>query len=59
MLNSKSKKSFWAFRQNRKALRHIFDIQKGDKMIFIIGFAKGENQGIKIILSLNFNTGVV
>ena len=47
MLNSKSKKSFWAFRQNRKALRHIFDIQKGDKMIFIIGFAKGENQGIK------------
>jgi len=32
MLNSESKKSFWAFRQNRKALKHIFDIQKGDKL---------------------------
>ena len=47
MLESSTKKTFWAFRQNRKALRHIFDIQKGDKMIFIIGYARGENQGIK------------
>ena len=27
MLESSTKKTFWAFRQNRKALRHIFDIQ--------------------------------
>ena len=47
MLDSNIKKNFWAFRQNRRALRNIFDIQKDDKIIFIKGFAKGENQGMK------------
>ena len=54
MLKESPKKSFWAFRQNHKALKNIFDIQKGDKCIFIIGFAKGENQGIRNNPKLEF-----
>ena len=46
MLKYNSKKQFWAWKQNHKALRNIFDLQKGDQIIFIIGFAKGEYQGI-------------
>ena len=35
MLESDPAKPFWAFRQHPKALEHILDMQKGDKLIFI------------------------
>jgi len=54
MLSSSSKKQFWAWRQNHKALRNIFDLQKGDQCVFIIGSAKGENQGISNNPKSNF-----
>lgn len=46
MLKSNSKKQFWAWRQNHKALRNIFDLQRGDQIVFVIGYATGEHQGI-------------
>lgn len=33
-------KPFWAYKQNSKALKNIFDIQKGDLCLFIKGYAK-------------------
>ncbi len=39
MLKSKPSKPFWAFRQHAKALPHILDMQKGDKILFIFGKA--------------------
>ncbi|MDO8650232.1 MAG: hypothetical protein Q7K33_02875 [Candidatus Berkelbacteria bacterium] len=39
MLKSKKTKPFWAFRQNPKALPHILDMQRGDRIIFLFGKA--------------------
>jgi hypothetical protein len=39
MMRDYSSSAFWAFKQNSKALRNIFDIQKGDRCLFIKGFA--------------------
>jgi hypothetical protein len=39
MIADKPINPFWAFRQNSKALPHILDMQKGDKIIFIFGKA--------------------
>ncbi len=41
MLMEKTTNPFWAFRQNPKCLPYIFDMQKGDKILFI--FATGGN----------------
>ncbi len=35
MLEVKSAKPFWAFKQDRKALSHVLDMQRGDKLFFI------------------------
>jgi hypothetical protein len=45
--------SFWAFRQNPRALRNIFDIQKGDSCLFILGYAK-EGMGMSNKSNLSF-----
>lgn len=54
MISENKKNPFWAWRQNRRALKHVFDIQKGDKIIFILGLAKGENQAIQNNPKLDF-----
>jgi len=41
MLGSKSRRPFWAFKQDRKALSHVLDMQRGDKIFFI--FSSVEN----------------
>lgn len=48
-----SKNHFWAFKQNRKALKNIFDIQKGDYCLFIKGLAS-EGMGMSKNPSLKF-----
>lgn len=40
MIANYPNKCFWAFKQNSKALKNIFDIQKGDLCLFIKGYAK-------------------
>lgn len=40
MLDLSTNKPFWAFRQNRKALHHILNMQKGDKIIFMFSSVK-------------------
>ena len=52
MLDYSSSK-FWAYKQNSKALRNIFDIQKGDYCLFIKGFAN-EGMGMSKNPSLKF-----
>lgn len=44
MLSEFSSKPFWAFKQNRTALRNILDLQKGDKVLFVLG--KSDNQAM-------------
>lgn len=44
MLKSKPKNDFWAFRQHAKALPHILDMQKGDKIFFIFAVSRGMAQ---------------
>jgi len=44
MLKSYAKTPFWAFKQNRRALRNIMDIQRGDKLLFVLG--KSDNQAM-------------
>lgn len=44
MHDAHANKPFWAFKQNRTALRNIMDIQKGDKIIFVLG--KSDNQAM-------------
>ena len=39
MLKDSPKNTFWAFKQNRHALKNIFDMQKGDMCLFILGSA--------------------
>lgn len=48
-----SNSNFWAYKQNSKALRNIFDIQKGDYCLFIKGFAN-EGMGMSKNTSLKF-----
>lgn len=45
MINEFPKKSFWAFQQHREAIKNIFNIQKGDKCLFIKGIA---NEGMSM-----------
>lgn len=45
MLAAKKKTPFWAFRQNRRALPYILDIQKGDRVLFVFGSAQGGGMG--------------
>jgi hypothetical protein len=44
MLKGKPKNPFWAFRQDAKALPHILDMQKGDKIVFMFGSSRGMAQ---------------
>ena len=46
MLRESPNNPFWAFKQNSHALKNIFDIQKGDFCLFILGFAS-EGMGVK------------
>ncbi|MGC9602977.1 MAG: hypothetical protein ABSF47_00715 [Minisyncoccia bacterium] len=47
MLTTRAKNyPFWAFKQDRKALQHIFDMQRGDKILFIFAKAPGGNQAL-------------
>ena len=46
-------KCFWAYKQNSKALKNIFDIQKGDLCLFIKGYAK-EGMGMSNNPNLKF-----
>ena len=39
MIKNYSSKAFWAFKQDRKALKNIFDLQKDDLCLFIKGIA--------------------
>jgi len=39
MMNLSAKKPFWAYTQNSKALKNIFDIQQNDLCLFITGVA--------------------
>lgn len=45
MLASSSVRPFWAFKQDRKALKYILDMQKGDKIFFLFGNAIGGAMG--------------
>lgn len=57
MLASSSVRPFWAFKQDRKALRYILDMQKGDKILFLFGNAIGGAMGYspdpKVRLKIN------
>lgn len=53
MLKNYPEKCFWAYKQNSKALRNIFDIQKGDLCLFIKGYAK-EGMGMSRDQKLDF-----
>lgn len=44
MYGQYAKSPFWAFKQNRTALRNIMNIQKGDKILFVLG--KSDNQAM-------------
>jgi len=44
MLESRSRNSFWAFRQHSKSLPYILDMQKGDKIIFLFASSRGMAQ---------------
>ena len=45
MIKNYPKRCFWAFQQHSKALKNIFEIQKGDKCLFIKGIA---NEGMSM-----------
>lgn len=45
MLASSSVRPFWAFKQDRKALKYILDMQKGDKILFLFGNVLGGAMG--------------
>tara|TARA_B100000745_G_scaffold298901_2_gene248488 strand:- start:1339 stop:2310 length:972 start_codon:yes stop_codon:yes gene_type:complete len=44
MLEKYRRAPFWAFKQNRRALRNILDVQRGDKILFVLG--KSDNQAM-------------
>lgn len=54
MLETKKTKPFWAFKQDRKALSHVLDMQRGDKLLFIFSSVEhgamghSENPDVKI-----------
>lgn len=54
MLESKPSKPFWAFKQDRKALSYVLDMQRGDKIFFIFSSVEhgamghSEKQDVKI-----------
>lgn len=45
MLGESSARPFWAFKQDRAALKNILEMQKGDTLVFIIGSSKGGGMG--------------
>lgn len=45
MLKSSSIRPFWAFKQNKEALKYILDMQRGDKILFLFGKAIGGAMG--------------
>lgn len=45
MLGESVARPFWAFRQDRAALKNILEMQKGDTLVFIIGSTKGGGMG--------------
>jgi hypothetical protein len=46
-------KTFWAYTQNNHSLKNIFDIQKGDRCLFILGTAN-EGMGVSNNQNLSF-----
>lgn len=57
MYEKHGKNAFWAFQQNREALKKIFELQRGDKILFILGSTPSGPQtlprGRDIIVNLN------
>ncbi len=45
MMNEFPSKSFWAFQQHKEAIKNIFNMQKGDRCLFIKGIA---NEGMSM-----------
>jgi hypothetical protein len=54
MLNDFPKNSFWAYTNNYKSLKNIFDIQQGDLCLFLLGNAK-EGMGVSNNPNLNLD----
>jgi hypothetical protein len=56
MLQDSKKSPFWAYKQNSHALKNILNIQKGDRVLFILGYAKegmGMSSNPKLSLEIN------
>lgn len=54
MLKEFSNTPFWAFTQNNHSLKNIFDIQRGDLCLFLLGFAD-EGMGVSDNPNLNLD----